>query len=71
MMSREDISRKIQSNQRVDDSTRAWCESLANEIYASMNFKTDLPFNDEFLPKVKDGTKTLDIRNEPVVLGIY
>lgn len=38
-MTREDISRKIQSNQRIDDSSRDFFERLVDDIFA--NFEKD------------------------------
>lgn len=39
-MTREEISKRIQSNQRVDSSTRAWCESLINDVVSDFESRT-------------------------------
>lgn len=36
-MNRENISKKIQSNQKVSDSTRCWIERLVDDIFQSIN----------------------------------
>ena len=35
-MNREEVSKKIQSNQRIDESTKEWCERLVDDIFKSI-----------------------------------
>ena len=36
-MEREEISKRIQSNQRIDKSTKEWCERLVDDIFKSFS----------------------------------
>lgn len=50
-MKREELSMIIQSNQRVDDSTRSWCEYLVNNIYN--NFEQQLKEKDKEITRLR------------------
>ena len=38
-MTREDVNKVIQSNQKIDDSSRAWVELLIDKIYDEFDAK--------------------------------
>ena len=39
-MTREDWSRRIQANQRIDNSSRSWCEGLVDEVLMDFESRT-------------------------------
>jgi len=60
-MDREDISRKIQSNQVAKESTREWIENLVDEIYD--HFEAE---NKKLKKKLREAQ---DLRNDSVLIG--